>query len=107
MSKNETYRYRMSIFPSRLSSHSRREKGKKKNTILNINSHCREICCSRYREKSNIVPELQILALSRYQEILNVVEEFEMAEIDNNDDLQKSLKRALSDAKNRNGKFVD
>jgi predicted transcriptional regulator len=55
------------------------------------------------RSLSNFIETSALRYISEYE----YVEEFEMAEIDNNDELQKSLKRALSDAKNKNGKFVD
>jgi len=42
----------------------------------------------------------------RYISENEYIDEFEMAEIDNNQELQASLKRALKDAKNKKGKLI-
>lgn len=43
----------------------------------------------------------------RYISENEYIDEFEMAEIDNNRELQAGLKRAFNDAKNRKGKIVE
>lgn len=45
-------------------------------------------------------------AVLRFVEEHEVVDEFEMAEIRGNRELNRSLKRAVSDAKHRRGSFV-
>lgn len=42
----------------------------------------------------------------RYISESEYIDEFEMAEIDNNEELQASLKRALNDAKNKKGTLI-
>ena len=45
-------------------------------------------------------------AASRYVETEQLVDEFEMAEIESNAELNRSLKRGIKDAKARRGRFV-
>lgn len=45
-------------------------------------------------------------AAIKYIERVNLVDEFEMLEIKNNAELNKSLKRGLSDAKTKKGRFI-
>ena len=45
-------------------------------------------------------------AASRYVETEQFVDEFEMAEIETNSDLNRSLKRGIKDAKAGRGRFV-
>jgi predicted transcriptional regulator len=45
-------------------------------------------------------------AVLRFVEEHEIVDEFEMAEIRQNADLNRSLKRGISDAKHRRGAFV-
>lgn len=46
-------------------------------------------------------------AVNRFIEQDIFVDEFEMEEIKNNSELNKSLKRALKDVKNKRGRFVE
>ncbi|HED06941.1 MAG TPA: CopG family transcriptional regulator [Ignavibacteria bacterium] len=46
-------------------------------------------------------------AVKRFIEHNIYVDEFEMEEINNNSELNKSLKRGLSDIKSKKGKFVE
>ena len=45
-------------------------------------------------------------AVNKFIEVNELVDEFEMEEIKNNVELNKSLKRGLSDMKNNKGRFV-
>ena len=63
----------------------------------------RNLARSENRPLSNFI-ETSVL---RFIENSQFVDEFEMAEIQNNQDLNRSLKRALKDVKARRGRFVE
>lgn len=63
----------------------------------------RNLAESENRPLSNFI-ETSVL---RFIENSQFVDEFEMAEIQNNQDLNRSLKRALKDVKAQRGRFVE
>ncbi len=63
----------------------------------------RNLAESENRPLSNFI-ETSVL---RFIENSQFVDEFEMAEIQGNKDLNKSLKRAFKDAKAKRGRFVE
>jgi predicted transcriptional regulator len=63
----------------------------------------RNLAESENRPLSNFI-ETSVL---RFIEHNQYVDEFELAEIQGNQELNKSLKRALKDAKARRGRFVE
>lgn len=66
-------------------------------------SKFRTFAASDNRSLSNFIETstLRYIAENEY------VDEFEIAEIDNNNELQSSLKRALKDAQGKRGKFIN
>ena len=73
--------------------------------ILNDNIYnlFRNLAESENRPLSNFI-ETSVL---RFIENSQFVDEFEMAEIQSNHDLNRSLKRALKDVKAQRGRFVE
>ncbi|HSG30798.1 MAG TPA: CopG family transcriptional regulator [Thermodesulfobacteriota bacterium] len=67
-----------------------------------IYSKFKALADSDNRTMSNFI-ETSVL---RYIETNNLVDEYEMAEIESNDELNKSIKRAQKDMKQKKGKFV-
>ena len=63
----------------------------------------RNLAESENRSLSNFI-ETSVL---RFIENSQFVDEFEMTEIQNNQDLNRSLKRALKDVKAQKGRFVE
>ena len=69
----------------------------------NIYNLFRNLAESENRPLSNFI-ETSVL---RFIENSQFVDEFEMAEIKSNQDLSRSLKRALKDVKAQRGRFVE
>ncbi|MBW2553944.1 MAG: CopG family transcriptional regulator [Deltaproteobacteria bacterium] len=69
----------------------------------NIYNLFRNLAESENRPLSNFI-ETSVL---RFIENSQFVDEFEMAEIQSNQDLNRSLKRALKDVKAQRGRFVE
>jgi predicted transcriptional regulator len=77
-----------------------------KTVILRLNDDVYSRFCTFADSANKSLSNFIETSALRYIQEHEFADDFEMAEIDNNEKLQASLKRALKDAKARRGNFV-
>ena len=78
-----------------------------KTVTLRLNEKIYDLFCTLAKTDNRTISNFIETSALRYIEEHQIIDDFEMAEIIDNQELNKSLKQALRDAKAGKGHFVD